>query len=504
MKRLVRRYLRSEDGALLPLIGLASVALIGTVGLAIDIGRAQLVHAKLLNAADAGGLAAGAKLNSSSVQDDVDTYVRANFPTGYASSQVTSVTATVNASETTINVSAVAQMPTTFMQLFGIDTLDVRATSEITRETGGLEVVMVLDNTGSMRGYKLTALKSAANELVDILFGDDSPDHLYMGLVPFAQTVNIGSGKKSWLNVDVTDQSAIDYAQSEGYEWNGCVEARTLSGRDVTDDPPSTESFSPFYWRDPDDLSSGYSDQSYNNWASTEATGHYERQCTLYFWGRCWRYENVWVEDGEERTYNTPFSDTFGPNKSCLQAVTPLTASKSAISNAIDAMKVESDWYTHIPMGAVWGWRMLSPNWRGLWGGEMDTNNLPLDYNNDLMDKAAIIMTDGDNTMPGRMADDVWTYTAYGTLPEGRLGTTNGNAAEGEMDDRLEEVCTSMKNVGIIVYTIAFGNPGNSTKAMMRRCASQNDFFFDSPSSADLSEAFREIGDSLSNLRVSR
>ena len=28
-------------------------------------------------------------------------------------------------------------------------------------------------------------------------------------------------------------------------------------------------------------------------------------------------------------------------------------------------------------LGLAWGWRMVSPNWRGLWG---DTADLPLDY----------------------------------------------------------------------------------------------------------------------------
>ena len=45
-------------------------------------------------------------------------------------------------------------------------------------------------------------------------------------------------------------------------------------------------------------------------------------------------------------------------------------------------------------LGLVWGWRTLSPKWRGLWGDA----DLPLDYGTDFMDKVVVIMTDGNNT----------------------------------------------------------------------------------------------------------
>jgi hypothetical protein len=61
-----------------------------------------------------------------------------------------------------------------------------------------------------------------------------------------------------------------------------------------------------------------------------------------------------------------------------------------------------------------------------------------------------------------------------------------------------------MKNAGIIIYTIAFNNPGTGTQNLLRNCASQNEFYFNSPTTAALQSAFKQIGDSLSNLRVSR
>ncbi|MDQ0325644.1 Flp pilus assembly protein TadG [Rhodopseudomonas julia] len=486
LRRLFHRYLRREDGSVAPLIGFSALGLIALMGFAVDVGRAQFVQAKLLNAADAGGLAAGSRINSTNVQEEVEQFVRANFPDGYANAHITNVEAKVNAAQTTITVNASAKVPTTFMRLLGFRTLTVSAYSEVTREMGGLEVVMVLDNTGSMRS-SLGSLKTAAKTLVDILFGDDAvAENLYVGLVPFSQGVNIGGANKGWIIENVTDPSDphyADYGQSAGGAWGGCVEART-GGQDVTDTPPMHDDtvkppiesrFHVYLWPDSDS----------NNWNNST------RYCTGFeIWGDC--YYGEWKVT-KPTAYYTPYNNSWrSPNKYCSEAVTPMTPVKSTIEAGINRMTTDGN--THINLGAVWGWRMLSPRWRGYWGGDMGTNGLPLDYNNELMDKAAIIMTDGENTWGEE-------YSAYGPESDQRLGYSN---PKGELNKRLEQVCTSMKNAGILVYTIAFNKPGYSTEQMMRRCASQDSFYFDSPDTSALQTAFKQIGDSLSNLRVSR
>ncbi len=455
--RCLRGLFRSEHGGVIPLIGIAFLVMIGMMGMAIDIGRGQIVESKLLNTLDAAGLAAGAKLNSNNVQTEVEKFVQANFPDGYVDATISNIVATVSADEETITVSATATLPTAFMHLFGTPTINVNAVSEITRAIGGLELVLVLDNTGSMSGQKLTDLKSSAKDLLDILYGDDgTADKLYVGVVPFSQAVNIGSSRTSWLASGAL--TALDWGPTS---WMGCVEARTGSpNRDVTDAVPATEAFQPYYWVD---------DVGGNNWIDSK-----------------------WASG-----YKEPLGTRSGPNKNCPVEVTPMTSSKSVVSTAIDAMSARG--FTHINLGAVWGWRMLAPNWRGRWGGSMSTNNLPLDYNTPTMAKAIVIMTDGDNTMPSS------SYTAYGTLSEGNLGTTSSSTAVSEMNSRLSTVCSSMKNAGIDVYTITFGSGvSSSSKTLMRNCATQVDFYFNAEDGADLSSVFTAIGDSLSSLRVSR
>jgi hypothetical protein len=175
-----------------------------------------------------------------------------------------------------------------------------------------------------------------------------------------------------------------------------------------------------------------------------------------------------------------------------------MTNVKSKVVTAISKMKASGG--THINVGAAWGWRMLSPKWRGYWDGDMQANALPLDYGTKRMSKAMVLMTDGKNTMYENPF-----YGAFEKLSDGRLGTTTSvNAAMDTLDTRLKTICNSAKAAGIIVYAVAYDNPPVEAKAVLESCATSISYYFDAGNQAALSAAFKTIGDSLSNLRVSK
>jgi len=446
--------MRSQSGSVIVTVAFGILAMTGATGLAVDIGRAQLAQSKLSSALDAAGLAAGSNLNTVDLDAEVTKYLNINFD-NYLGTTLTNVTADVDSTGSVISLAADGYINTSFMRYFGFETVPISAQSEITRATSGLELVMALDNTGSMAGTSLSDLKTAASDLVEILHGNGTSENLWIGLVPFAQAVNVGASRTSWVS--------SSYLASKTWgptSWGGCVDARQTGG-DVTDAPPSSQIFYPYYW--PDDTN--------NDWITTT------------------------TKKGKTTTTYT-INASRGPNKYCSQEVTPMTDDKQAILDKINAMVAVGN--THVNLGAVWAWRMLSPRWRGLWGGEMDTNNLPLDYNTQHMNKAAIIMTDGENTMSNTV------HTAYWYLSDARLGTTNGTTAVANLNTRLATVCNAMKQNNIIVYTIAFGNPGSNIESLLRNCATQPDYYFDTPDGDELKKAFRMIGNSLSNLRVSK
>jgi hypothetical protein len=65
------------------------------------------------------------------------------------------------------------------------------------------------------------------------------------------------------------------------------------------------------------------------------------------------------------------------------------------------------------------------------------------------------------------------------------------------------EMCTAMKQAGIIMYTLTFGNtPDSGTQSLYRNCATDPEMYFHAPSNSDLQQAFVQIADELSNLRI--
>lgn len=469
MKHLLQKpnktsFLLAQDGAAMPLIGLGLFMMVAATGAAIDMSRAQIAQTRLTNALDAAGLAAGSVANSGDVEAVAQKYFDANFPVDYMGSNLSDLQISTANENNLIILDVQGTVDTTLMKVIGIDTVNISAHSEITRANRGMEIVMVLDNTGSMSGSKLTALKDAANTLVNILYGtNETSENLWIGLVPFAQAVNIGSSRASW-----TSNPSMPSPGWGTTSWMGCVDAREASNRDVTDDPPSVALFPKYYWT---------CHTSNNAWYGTNSN---RNNCST----------------GSGLQYRSGLGTSLGPNRSCSQAITPMTKYKSTITSGINSMAARGN--THIVLGAAWGWRMISPRWRGLWGGEMNTDNLPLDYDTPLMDKVLILMTDGANTIDNSNKGGYWY------LSDGKLGTTTQSSAVTELNDRLSEVCESAKDNNILVYTIAFGSPGSTIENLLEACATKPEYFFNSSSTGELQSAFQQIGDSLANLRISK
>jgi hypothetical protein len=168
----------------------------------------------------------------------------------------------------------------------------------------------------------------------------------------------------------------------------------------------------------------------------------------------------------------------------------------TTLTTAINGMVANGD--TVINQGLEWGWNMISPRWRGQWGGTMGANSLPLDYGAQGMNKAIVLLTDGENTIDNN------AHGAYWFVGDNKLGTTNANTGIVDLNTRTLQLCTAMKNNGIYIYTIALGTDVTpDSLALLQSCATAQNYYFNSPSTSQLQGIFNAIGDSLSNLRVS-
>jgi Mg-chelatase subunit ChlD len=183
-----------------------------------------------------------------------------------------------------------------------------------------------------------------------------------------------------------------------------------------------------------------------------------------------------------------------GPNWDCpTTAVLPLSNSKSTVKSRITAMKAEGG--TNIHQGAIWGFHMLSPTEPLAEARGYDTATY----------KVMIVMTDGENThsSSSNMNGATW-YTAYGYPYNGRLTGNNNTELQTAMDDKTKATCTNAKTAGITVFTIGLSSPNDSTRNMLKSCASgdANAYFPTNPSQLDA--IFTEIATQLSKLRLAQ
>lgn len=173
-------------------IAVALPVLLGMTGLAVDMGRMYTAKARLQAAVDAAALAGSMYLGSDPqikngiVANAAAEYLSNNYP-GAVLTQLSPLTQVRG-----VCVSAEANVPMTFMNVLAIKTRSVNARS--CAGFNDLEVVLVVDNSGSMNGRPIAEVKQAANKLVDLMIPDGGAPSIKVGLVPFRGKVRLPEG----------------------------------------------------------------------------------------------------------------------------------------------------------------------------------------------------------------------------------------------------------------------------------------------------------------------
>ncbi len=345
------RLAGDRRGAALLLFTVFLVPLLAVVAVGIDLSRFLLVKQRLINAADAAALAVGTRPNLTADEANAmaEAFIRAHYrDEGLSHLQSFSVTSSISQ----VGVTVHAQMETTFLKVLNVATLDVRISTQVARAQRKLEVVLALDNTGSMCqpscAAKFDKLKVAANELVNLLFGADTvSDTVKVGLVPFSGAVNVGIDKigSGWL-----DEAGLSSLQLEDINlpvgqtllglvgqilnvgWGGCVRARTgPNGYDLTDEPPNLAVgetlFVPYFAPDEPGAGNGPSGGYTNNYVDD----------TLISGDNVAKQRNALKYIGALiSNANLARNPPQGPNYNCVpRPIQPLTNDKSVIAAAI-------------------------------------------------------------------------------------------------------------------------------------------------------------------------
>ncbi|RYD43342.1 MAG: hypothetical protein EOP63_09970 [Sphingomonadales bacterium] len=198
------KLLRDQRGNAFMLTAAAIVPVIGIVGSAVDIGRAYMTQLRLQQACDSGVLAGRRAMASGTYTDaaksEADKMFNFNFPEDrYGSTGISFSSRAVNASD--VEGSASAILPTALMYIFGKDDFRLAASCTAKLEISNVDVMMVLDVTGSMSSKavssdsqtKIVALRAAAIDFFDTLTSADVGDgRLRFGVVPYSSSVNVG------------------------------------------------------------------------------------------------------------------------------------------------------------------------------------------------------------------------------------------------------------------------------------------------------------------------
>lgn len=306
LANLVKRFAKAQEGSVAIVFGLSAFGVILAAGASIDYSRYVSARTHLQAALDAGALAAasaGHGKSDSQRQAIGLAAFNANIADGLGEQSGAIPTFTISGDK--IDATAQGWLPSGFIQLAGIDNMNVEVQSQVNIPVDKkAEIVLVLDYSGSMKEtsggeVKYKAMRKAAKKLVADLEAAN-PDSVKFGLVPFSHHVWVTLPKQY-----VVGQTGLG-------NWTGCTQDR-MNPYNLTDETP-----------------------------------------------------NIGIDESKWGHPQAPPPPGDGPHGGCAAyapnklIVRPLTNDFWSVKDQLDRMLPYA--YTHIALGVEFGFHLLSPN----------------------------------------------------------------------------------------------------------------------------------------------
>lgn len=296
---------KNDRGNVATMTAVAMLVLVGATALSLDISKGVNTKSRLADATD--GLSI--LLAKSRIQDQAEMrriaqgFLDSNYP-ATTGEQIEIMSMTWDEDAVTVKLSDVSD--NSFGAFFGSNKTDVSVASTAIFSRKLMDIALVLDSTGSMRdrsgsmgGTKLSTLKTAATDMIDII-DEYSDTNVRMSVVPFSDYVNVGISQRnaSWSQV-LPDRASRPARQGQAAiserKWQGCIGSRNV----------------------PNNLRVAYQGR--------KIPALYKKQ-----------------DEGKV---------------DCGTQLLPLTTNFNAVKSTINGL-VASGW-TYMPSGIVWGWRTL-------------------------------------------------------------------------------------------------------------------------------------------------
>jgi Flp pilus assembly protein TadG len=575
-----RRFAGANGGNIAVLFAIALLPILCFVGAAIDYSRANKARSSMQSALDSAALMLSKDLTSGTIQaSDIPTKAQNYFQALYNDKEAQSVsvsatyTAASGSTPATVLLNGSGAIKTDFMQIAGFPTMGFNASSTTTWGNVKMRVALVLDNTGSMKDSspsKISALKTAVagtGGLIDQLSKlAANPGDVYISIVPFAKTVNVGSSNYSQNWIDWTDWanpptiqpangkyqaqipnskfsatawaqvgpgSACPFTSSNGFPTiNGSVTFTCTNSATNGDSTVSTIGSDGNICPSLDAASHAFYNGCWNSVASgtvTLCTGS-SCSCTNAPNGSCTctgknssktcsysTYTHNWVSN-QASTWTGCVADRTQPNDATgvlptSDVTTQFPANQYYENNtAYCSSSASTQLKPIIPLSYNWSSLKTAINAMQPTGGTNQAVGLAWGWQTLLPGSPLPAPTEDANTTYNRviilLSDGLNTEDRW---PEYGNGSTQ--ASGNPIDARQQVLCDNLKNAkdssGNTMYTIYTiqvntNSPADPVSSILQYCASSTDKFYELTSSSQIVTTFNTIGTALSKLRVAR
>lgn len=531
------KLLSDTKGHVAVIFGLAVIPIISIIGFTIDFQQTTTQKNKVQVAVDSAVLAGARAMQSGKTHAQIRTLMKSyltaqheNISTG---GRLTcgDIEVTFGTDSQDIAAAIRCAQETSLLQVVGVKKMEFDVVSTSTYGIGKLDVAFMFDVSGSMASEgRMTKLKSAAKEAVDTLLppeGGAGTEDVRIAMISYNDMVNAGD-----YFSDVTGLAN----KRTYYATNTWVERVRV--------PPYEETYQEWTCE--------------REWKCTKryTSGRRKGQCRRGYWqsGNCgykpatrpaYNYDDiehsaevsrevnstcVWERRGDREftdfapgsgdgassdpalpTEPAPTgakSKIYGANKPIYNAAdpegtnprgylsagyaywdddanqwyqegtscrnhkpVPLTKNRGTLTGYITSLTTGGGTAGH--QGIAWSWYMIAEPWKGIHGA----GAAPLNYDEPDSVKAVILMSDG----------------AFLHQEHDEMGTST---------EQARRVCDAMKDQGeIIIYSVAFQAP-QAGKDILDYCASGPEFSFSPDSGEELTQAYKAIATSISDLRI--
>jgi Flp pilus assembly protein TadG len=382
-----RSMLRAEDGNIATFSVLLFSLMVMCGGLAVDLMRYEHARTAVQQTLDRCTLAATALRQTLNPADVCTDYVAKAGLSDY----LHDVTVTESEGSRVVRARALGNFDNIFAPMIGHETFTLGASSGAMQSITDIEIVLVLDVSGSMAGTKLANLKVAAANFVDTVTANNQDERVSVAIVPYNAQVNTPDFLISKYNA----VGPVTVANANCLEFPAAMFAQPGISRTA----PIARAM--------------YADTASGTTGGTGYTAH-----------------NTTGNGGANNAFQfcNPRNGNAVTGALTQNLIMPPTSDADALKARINALYAAGN--TSITLGMKWGLTLVDPGTRSVYSDLIGEGHMeaafagrPYDYGEEDTMKVIVLMTDGEHVAHRVTADAYRTTTADSPVWRG----TDGN-----------------------------------------------------------------------------